>query len=157
MKRVLLTNSDLFALVDDSDFHRVSEFKWFLDRTYARRTFDGYALHRFIAGNPRLGKETDHRNTYGLDCTRKNLREATHSQNQRNKTKYRNNTSGFKGVYFDKFRGAWKAYIRFRGVLHHIGYFKEPIEAAKAYDAVAKKLFGEFAKPNFPMRFPRAA
>lgn len=44
----------------------------------------------------------------------------------------------------------WYAYITFEGKRTHIGAFATAEEAAKAYDAEAIKLFGEFAQLNFP-------
>lgn len=55
------------------------------------------------------------------------------------------NTSGYKGVFWRRDRSKWRAKIGKKT----IGLFDSKIEAAKAYDREAKRIFGEFAKPNF--------
>jgi hypothetical protein len=64
----------------------------------------------------------------------------------------RNNTSGFKGVSFDRRRGLWMAKIYVERKYHFLGYFSSPKDAELAYNAAARKFFGEFARPNsFPI------
>ena len=158
MQTIPLTNSPLLAIVDDRIFERASELRWGLDKRngYVRSTDrpNYIYLHHLVFGKPSPGKEVDHKNTNKLDCQRKNLREATHSQNQWNRTKYKCNNSGFKGVCLTK-SGRYEVSIKVKGVQRSLGTFSSPIEAAKAYDRAAKKLFGEFARTNFPMRFCR--
>ena len=55
-----------------------------------------------------------------------------------------NNTSGFKGVHYEKSKNRWIAEITFNGKKRKIGRFKTPEEASFAYQAEAKKLNGEF-------------
>ena len=62
----------------------------------------------------------------------------------------KNNTSGFRGVYFTKRANKWIAAIEKDKKKYHLGHYDTPEEAARAYDAKAKELFGEFARLNFP-------
>ena len=77
-----------------------------------------------------------------------NLRWSTGSQNQFNKDKHKNNTTGFKGVSFDKPRQKYRAQIRINGKGKHLGYFQKPEDASKVYDAKAKEIHGEFYYKN---------
>jgi hypothetical protein len=45
-----------------------------------------------------------------------------------------NNTSGYRGVSFDKTRNKWKSVIKLNDRLKNIGRFTTSLEAAKAYD-----------------------
>lgn len=73
-----------------------------------------------------------------------NLREATNGQNQMNLPVKRNNTSGVKGVSWDKNTRRWRARITAGGVCFTIGYFREKKDAAAAYTAAAQNRHGEF-------------
>lgn len=71
-----------------------------------------------------------------------NLRHATHADNLRNCKVRVDNTSGVKGVYFDKSRGLWAARVSRKNV----GRFPTLEEAAAARKAAAERAFGEFAR-----------
>jgi hypothetical protein len=73
-----------------------------------------------------------------------NLRPCTNSQNNMNKGKQENNTSGFRGVSWIKQRQKWQAQIRINGRLKYLGAFTTPQEASAVYEAKSKELFGEF-------------
>ena len=77
------------------------------------------------------------------------MRIATRAENSRNIGKRRNNTSGYKGVIFDKSRGRWAAQITVNYVMKNLGRYTDPIEAALAYDRAARELHGQFARTNF--------
>lgn len=150
----------LVALVDDEDYALViTAGKWSATKGggggqfYAHRRFrqaDGSTkfvrLHTFLTGWPLV----DHRNGDGLDNRRANLRPATVGQNNQNRAAQANNTSGFKGVSWQRSRGQWRASIRADGRVFHLGEYTTPEEAARAYDAAALSLHGAFARLNFP-------
>jgi hypothetical protein len=72
-------------------------------------------------------------------------------QNSWNQRKRRGNYgSRYKGVTFVKSYGKWRAKIVYKKKRIVIGYFDDEASAAKAYDAKAREMFGEFAAPNFP-------
>ena len=106
-------------------------------------------MHRTILNAPK-GLVIDHLNHDGLDNRRSNLRLTNHSENRINSCKPPTSTTGFRGVSFHKHRGDYIAHIRKNGYLRHLGYFEEPVEAAKAYDRAARELHGKFAALNFP-------
>jgi hypothetical protein len=77
-----------------------------------------------------------------------NLRSCSHSDNQKNMKRHRDNGSGFKGVYTATKGRTWFSQIFSDGKFHYLGSFATKDEAASAYDAAARSLHGEFAKLN---------
>lgn len=149
------------ALVDDGDFENLNKFKWCAHKKPGfiavrncrcpfekppRRQYMIYMSHQ-IMSCPR-DKEVDHKDHNTLNNQRFNLRICTHVQNQGNRSKNKNNTSGYKGVYKDCKK--WAVRIAFNKRRIYLGPFDSKIEAARAYDRTAKKCFGEFAYLNFP-------
>lgn len=81
-----------------------------------------------------------------------NLRAATNIENSQNTRKTsKKTTSQYKGVSFNrgKIQKPWRTYIKQNGQSLYVGSYATEEEAARAYDAKAKELFGEFACPNF--------
>lgn len=154
MKKIPLTQGK-FALVDDEDYERlIAMGKWQCvgrgKKVYAVKMFwkkKHIIMHRFIVDAP-IGFEVDHINGDGLNNRRENLRICTVSENGRNLSKRKDNTSGFKGVNWHKQKSKWRARIQLDKKRIDVGYFDCPIEAARAYNAAAIKYHGEFAKLN---------
>ena len=92
--------------------------------------------------------ELDHINGNPSDNRMQNLREASHAENNRNKQKHTDNSSGFKGVSLHRQSGLWEARICKDGVATRLGLFRSPENASRAYDAHVSKLHGEFARAN---------
>jgi hypothetical protein len=150
MKTIHLSNGG-DAIVDDADFQTLNHWKWKRHKHgYACRTATGGRLvlmHRQIMEEPE-GLEVDHRNRQKLDNRRGNLRVATHSDNGRNRPKQRNNTSGYKGVSWDRQRSKWRASIKVGRTRHTIGRFDTAEDAAAAYDAKVREVASEFGFTN---------
>lgn len=150
MKEIPLTRGKV-ALVDDEDFERVAVHKWcYMTAGYAARSVHVSGktkkliyLHRFLLQMPD-GKRVDHKDGNKLNNCRSNLRLCTQQENMRNTKHYASNTSGHKGVSFDKTTGTWKAYISIDGKLIHLGRFPTAESAAEYRNAVAERTFGEF-------------
>lgn len=86
----------------------------------------------------------DHHNRDRSDDRILNLREATNSQNQANRPAPKNNTSGVKGVRYERDRGRWRASIEFNGKAKNLGRFSTKEEAIAARKSAEEKCFGEF-------------
>lgn len=115
-----------FAIVDDDDFDRVSEFKWsFTGNGYAirgigsRKNRKYQLLHRFIMGDPT--GHIDHINGDGLDCRKSNMRVVTHAQNLRNQKTGRQ-ISGRRGVYWDKCAAGYRVFDKSGGKVAYLGF-----------------------------------
>lgn len=110
-----------------------------------------YAAHRlawrYVHGLwPPHGALVDHINMDRADNRIANLRLATHSQNKANRAAPVTNTTGYKGVWFDKRRGKFVAALKVEGTTKHIGYFTLASDAHDAYKQAAREYFGEFAR-----------
>lgn len=139
---VPLTNSPLFAIVDDEDFESVSKYRWHLhSRGYVRSNHNPQVyLHHFVAGKPSRGLEHDHKNLDKLDCRKSNIRLATRAQNNQNRAS--------RGYHIDKRRGTIYSRIKQNGKTVFLGTFQTIEEAKRAYSEAAIRQFGEFARTN---------
>lgn len=111
-----------------------------------RKGFKRFRLHRAIMKNE--SGVIDHANRNGLDNRRENLRVVTTMENGYNRTLSKNNTTGFKGVVFDKRVGRFKAKIKAAGRYYFGGHFNSATDAARKYNEMARELHGEFAYQN---------
>jgi hypothetical protein len=148
----------MYALVDPDDLPMLSAYTWAAVRGYkdifyatAETVIDGRRrrvyMHRVILAAP-SGACVDHINHDGLDNRRANIRLATTTQNAANMRA--RGRSAYKGVAWRSDRGYWRAQIKMNGKNTNLGGFATEIEAARAYDAAARVVFGEFACLNFP-------
>lgn len=88
----------------------------------------------------------DHRDSDGLNNRWRNLREATHRENARNKRPGKRNTTGYVGVCPDKASGKFEAHIGVDGRTVHLGKFQCVTAAVAARCAAEKHYFGDFAR-----------
>lgn len=88
----------------------------------------------------------DHANGKRTDNRLVNLREANRSENNRNRGMSRNNTSGFKGVSYDRDRKKWQAKIWRGNKAIHLGRYLTAQEAFAAYCKASREYHGEFRR-----------
>lgn len=144
-----------FTKVDADDFAWLDQWNWYLNNYgYVCRQEKGHPvqMHRVLLNTPK-GMYSDHINRDPLDNRRRNLRIATATQNGANKLRGRpQKTSDYKGVSWCKDRRGWKLWYACgkgeHGKTKNLGRFYTEIEAARAYNEHAKKVFGEFALLN---------
>jgi hypothetical protein len=163
--RLIPVGRGKYAIVDADDYDRLAKYKWqvhYDGNTYYafRRTSGGAGkkrrrilMHREIMDIPE-GLVCDHINRKALDNRKANLRPATSSQNNCNTRKRGQATSRYRGVGRATTSNKWVAQIKVNGRQIYLGTFDNKVDAAKAYDAAAKKYHGEFAVLNFPDRTP---
>lgn len=148
--KTALTQEELKKLLDYNPSN--GEFKWrnpthhylsyrsagnMKNGWYTRININGeiYLAHR-LAWLYTYGvwpSEIDHINRNKADNRIINLREVKRSTNMANSENRSNNTSGFKGVTFD--RGKWQAQIVYEGKRYNLGRFSSAEDAGKAYKA----------------------
>lgn len=161
MKRITLTQGKT-AIVDDGNYAWLSLFRWWVAKKQEKQggrcywRAKGYIngrrvfMHRLIT-DAAAGVEVDHRNHDTLDNQRENLRLCTHSQNLANSRPHQGSTSQYKGVSLGWGRERpWEAIINDGDKRVLIGKFTSEEDAARAFDAKAREIQGEYAFLNFP-------
>lgn len=158
MREIPLTQGK-FAQVDDEDFNMLSVWKWHFTNGYASSTASAaeqrsvgsnkairISMHRVLAGLSYDDvRVVDHIDGNRLNNQRANLRVCSNSQNLQNRGAQANNSSGFKGVTWNKHQRKWHARIRVGPKNKHLGSFTSASEAGEAYRAAALLFHGEFA------------
>jgi hypothetical protein len=147
--------------IDEEDYHLVNKYKWSLQkvshlfyvirREYINKKLIITFLHNQILNIiPNNQYEIDHIDNNGLNNQRNNLRKCTHAENMMHKKIYKNNKSGFKGIYLNKnpkSNQKWISQIRINKIKKTKYHFTKE-EAIKHYNEMALKYFGEFAILN---------
>jgi hypothetical protein len=107
-----------------------------------------FRVHRLVSraflDNNENKRCIDHINNIKTDNRLENLRWCSYTENNRNTTIRKDNTSGIKGISFNKQINKYCAYIRINKKKKHIGYFTTLEQATIARKKVANELFGEF-------------
>lgn len=136
------------VIVDDCDREFFEAMgKWYIDnKGYCRRNGPqcpltkkqekAILMHRLVLerklGRPIApGMFTDHINGVRTDCSRSNLREVTHQQNNTNRRA--------KGYYWHKASSKWMARIKVNSIHIYLGTFDSEAEARAAYLAAKEK------------------
>jgi HNH endonuclease len=157
--RLIPLTQGQYAIVDAADYYWLTQYRW--HAVWAKSTKSFYAvrhpemingkrgnlipMHRDILGLcPDDDLEVDHDNHVTLDNRTKNIRPATHQQNQMHKRMSRLNLLRVKRVrYLDN---AYVAFISINGKDVRLGSRKTPQEAHELYKEAALKHFGRFAQ-----------
>lgn len=168
MKQIQLTKCT-FAIVDDTDYDYLNQWKWHNSNGYAKRKtrIDGNKwktvnMHRII-WEKHNGKipdcmSIDHIDRNPLNNQLSNLRLADKQKNMANIEKFtkRQYTSKYKGVARVKSYNGFRYVVDIKNrrtgarVTKYFPYTNDgEIQAAKWYDKKAIEIFGEFACTNF--------
>ena len=122
------------AIIDIEDIPKVEKYKWRVkiggtERSKCASVLTGNgsttytnSLHRHIMNCPQ-GLYVDHINGNRFDNRKCNLRICTNQENNFNVIKQKTNTSGYKGVWYDKSRNKWVSELKVNGRKIFIGRF----------------------------------
>lgn len=147
----------LSSIVDDCVPIEITSKKWYADKGNKEKTKFYAASYirsegkkvkvylRRIICKAEKGQYVDHINGNTLDNRKENLRICSYSENQMNRKIVSNNSSGHRGISYEKRTGLWTARVKFKGKSKWLGRFQSKDDAISVYRESARKLFGEFA------------
>jgi hypothetical protein len=127
-----------WVLLDSSDAEHFGQHRWSCGpHGTAVRAKDGRSevvlMHREIMKATDRSVQVDHRNHDQRDNRRLNLRITTNAENNQNRAgAYRDSTSKYRGVWWDRSRGRWSADVRVGDMRFRLGRFDNEEEAAEA-------------------------
>lgn len=140
------------CIIDNEDIEKVLHYKW---RIVSYKNGIQYVvtgknpvigMHRILLKCPK-GYDVDHINGNGFDNRRCNLRIATRQINTINSRLSSQNTSGYRGITFDKKSEKWRARFKMRKeqkrLYFNFGYHTTKEEAFLAYKKGLSRIFGE--------------
>jgi hypothetical protein len=152
-----LSIGSYLVLIDGEDSEKINKYRWHYNASQTGGPyFRGWIktefgkrihvyLHRYIVNAP-PDKHVDHINCNTLDNRKENLRLCLQIENMHNCKKSKANSTGYKGVTYNKRERKYKAQICINW--HHVslGTYSDPREAYEAYCKAALKYHGEYAR-----------
>ena len=102
-------------------------------------------LHRIVLGLESFERTADHIDRDKFNNLRSNLRECSRAENNLNQGLRANNSTGVRGVWYDKRKNRYVAETKRDGKKYYVGQFISLEEAEKAVKAKRAELFGEFS------------
>lgn len=130
---------------DLEDYNLIKDYCWYKDN-------DGYIvsksedefikMHRLVMNCP-SGMDVDHIYHQTYDNRKNELRIVTRSQNSMNQIIKKNNTSGFKGICWDKENDKWLASIMLNYKNINLGRFNDINDAINVRKEAEEKYFKE--------------
>lgn len=139
-------------LCDLDDWKILRDYYWREDHEGYAIAINNYKIIRFHRevlnlNDPKV--QVDHINGIKLDNRKINLRQCSNQENSFNKYENSNNTSGYKGVYWDKDRKKWRGAIQYNGQsIKSSKRYDTPEEAYQWYIEKSNELFEEYSVFN---------
>jgi len=140
------SNTNELFYFDIEDYNLIKNYCWEKDsRGYIATKINNAIIfmHRLVMNCPD-NMDIDHIYHNTWDNRKNEMRIVTESQNAMNRKIYKNNTSGVKGVGWNKLMNKWHAYITVNKVLINLGYYDNFNDAVEIRKYAEDKYFGEY-------------
>ena len=141
---------------DIEDYDKIKNYCWHINTdgyvvTTINQTHSKIKMHRLVMdviNNHNVN--VDHIYHNKNDNRKSQLRLVTNSQNQYNTILSKDNTSGYKGVYWHKKHNQWEALISYNKKQIYLGLYDNIEDAIKARQQAEIKYFGEYRYKENP-------
>ncbi len=147
--RVFDANKNSF-IVDKECVELLKERYWAINKrnevVSKSNVIGNIKLHRFLMNIENSKLVVDHINGDKKDNRLCNLRVVTTMQNSWNINPNSNNSSGRRGVYWNKSSKKWEVDIKCNGIKHRLGKYKDLNEAIKVREDAEIKYYGEYRR-----------
>ena len=127
---------------DKDDYDLISPYLWYASNSgYIITGTNKFktSMHRMVMGCSDPEIDVHHINHVTYDNRKSNLEMCEHYKNIIASKTYSNNTSGRKGVYFDKSRNKWCAHLTVNKKTYNLGRFDTFEEAVAAREMAEQK------------------
>lgn len=137
-------------IFDKEDYNKIKKYCWHVGKNgYLCAQYDNkqYLMHRIIMEEYiKSSKDVvDHIQHNKLDNRKKYLRIVSYSENNMNKFKLKNNTSGNTGISWAKEKQKWEVYIGINNKYIHLGRYDNYDDALNVRKEAEKKYFGKYS------------
>lgn len=131
---------------DKDDYDKIKNYTWRYnpEKYVCSMPFGKIIKMHILIMSPPKGKDVDHINHITFDNRKSNLRICEHYQNIINSKTYKNNTSGKKGVHWDKSRNKWLVSITVNKKTYYLGRYDNFDEAVRVREEAEEKYHKEF-------------